>query len=113
MKNLRQIVLEEIKRVINEDATQAQFSVANSKLMIANRPTKISISSPVGRFDDITVLNAIKNADGSADITVRSGPFTKTAHFLPQKVQAIITSISAGKPFNDESALGTLTITPV
>ena len=113
MKNLRQIVLEEIKRIINEDATQAQFSVANSKLMIVNRPTKISISSPVGRFEDITVLNAIKNADGSADITVRSGIVTKTAHFLPEKVQAIITSISAGKPFNDKSALGTLTITPV
>ena len=113
MKNFRQIVIEEIKRVINEDATQAQFSVVNNQLMVANKPTKISVSYPLGSIDNITVLNAIKNADGSADITVRSGPFTKTARFLPQKVQAIITSISAGRPFKDQSDLGSLTITPV
>ena len=113
MKNFRQIVIEEIKRVINEDATQAQFSVANSQLMVANKPTKISVSSPLGTFDNITVLSATKNADGSADITVKSGFLKKDAHFLPQKVQAMITSISAGRPFKDQSALGTLTITPV
>lgn len=113
MKNLRQIVLEEIKRVINEDATQAQFSVVNNKLTIANRPTKISIRTIGQTYDDLAVVRAVKNSDGSANVVVKAGGITKDAHFKPDKVQAIINSILAGTPFNDVTLIGTLSIVPV
>ena len=114
MKNLRQIILEELKKIVNEGVTASEFSVVNNKLTIANKPTKISVTTTFGKtFDDLAVVSAVKNSDGSANIVVKSGPITKDAHFKPEKVQAIIASVSTGKPFSDESFLGTLSIVPV
>jgi len=113
MKNLRQIILEELKKIVNEDVTKSEFSVVNDKLTIANKPTKISVTTFGKTFDDLTVVSAVKNSDGSANIVVKSGTITKDAHFKPEKVQAIIASVATGKPFSDESLLGTLSIVPV